>query len=100
MYLLDDEKIYRQSDINLEKLMYMMETTRHNASQVINEHFGLNFFELMNKYRIAEALEILKDDSNKLSIIQVAYEVGFNNKVTFNKSLVSSAISPTAKVYA
>ena len=84
--LLDNEKIYRQSDINLEKLSQMMETTRHNASQVINEHFGLNFFELMNKYRITEALEILKDDSKDLSIIQVAYEVGFNNKVTFNKS--------------
>ena len=86
VYLLDNDKIYRQSDVNLEKLSGMMETTRHNASQVINEHFGLNFFELMNKYRIAEALEILKDDSKDLSIIQVAYEVGFNNKVTFNKS--------------
>jgi len=98
VYLLDDEKIYRQSDINLEKLMHMMETTRHNASQVINEHFGLNFFELMNKYRIAEALEILKDDSNKLSIIQVAYEVGFNNKVTFNKSF-KKLVSQTPSQY-
>lgn len=86
VYLLDNDKVYRLSDINLEKLSSMMETTRHNASQVINEHFGLNFFELMNKYRIAEALEILKDNSKDLSIIQVAYEVGFNNKVTFNKS--------------
>ncbi|MFT5102928.1 MAG: AraC-like DNA-binding protein [Candidatus Latescibacterota bacterium] len=96
--LLDDEKIYRQSDINLEKLMHMMETTRHNASQVINEHFGLNFFELMNKYRIAEALEILEDDSNELSIIQVAYEVGFNNKVTFNKSF-KKLVSQTPSQY-
>ena len=30
--------------------------------------------------------EILKkDEYNSLSIIQVAYEVGFNNKVSFNK---------------
>ncbi len=84
--LMNEEKVYRQSDINLEKLAELMETTRHNASQVVNEHFGLNFFELMNKYRIAEAMAILQDDSNKLSIIQVAYQVGFNNKVTFNKS--------------
>lgn len=84
--LMNEDKVYRQSDINLEKLAELMETTRHNASQVVNEHFGLNFFELMNKYRIAEAMEILQDDSHDLSIIQVAYQVGFNNKVTFNKS--------------
>lgn len=98
LHLLDSERVYRQSDINLEKLSSLMETTRHNTSQVINEHFGLNFFELMNKYRIAEALEILKDDSKDLSIIQVAYEVGFNNKVTFNKSF-KKHVSQTPSQY-
>lgn len=87
LFLLDDEKIYRKSDINLEELSEELGTTRHNTSQVINEHFNLNFFELINKYRIYEALEILKNDTQKqLNIIDVAYEVGFNNKVTFNKS--------------
>jgi AraC-like DNA-binding protein len=52
----------------------------------------------MNKYRIAEALEILKDDSKDLSIIQVAYEVGFNNKVTFNKSF-KKHVSQTPSQY-
>ena len=87
VHLMDVEKVYRQSDISLEKLSQRMETTRHNTSQVINEHFDLNFFELINKYRISEASEILKGDTHKnLNIIEVAYEVGFNNKVTFNKS--------------
>lgn len=85
--LLEEEKIYRQNNISLALVSDMLGTTRHNASQVINEHFGLNFFELINKYRIDEAKEILKSDRNKnLNIIDVAYEVGFNNKVTFNKS--------------
>jgi len=87
MFLLEDEKLYRQNDINLEILSQRLGTTRHNTSQIINEHFNINFFELINKYRIAEALEILKNDKhNNLNIIDVAYEVGFNNKVTFNKS--------------
>ena len=87
MYLLEEEKIYLQNNISLEILSQSLDTTRHNTSQVINEHFGLNFFELINKYRINEALEILQNDTNKnLNIIDVAYEVGFNNKVTFNKS--------------
>jgi AraC-like DNA-binding protein len=47
----------------------------------------MNFFEFINKFRIEEAKEILKNDTEKyLNIIDVAYEVGFNNKVTFNKS--------------
>jgi AraC-like DNA-binding protein len=87
MKLLEEEKIYRQNNINLAMVSDMLGTTRHNTSQVINEHFGLNFFELVNKYRIEEAKEILTNDKKKsLNIIDVAYEVGFNNKVTFNKS--------------
>ncbi|WP_053002381.1 helix-turn-helix domain-containing protein [Kordia jejudonensis] len=87
LYLLNDQKIYKQNDINLDTLSKMLNTTRHNTSQVINEHFQLNFFELMNQYRITEASEILKNDiHHNLNIIDVAYEVGFNNKVTFNKS--------------
>ncbi|WP_025743005.1 helix-turn-helix domain-containing protein [Aquimarina pacifica] len=87
LYLLNEKKIYKQNDITLQRLSEMLETTRHNTSQIINEHFNLNFFELINKYRIDEAKEILKGEKYKgFNIIDVAYEVGFNNKVTFNKS--------------
>jgi AraC-like DNA-binding protein len=85
LVLLEQEKIYLRSDVSLDGLADRLNTTRHNASQVINEHFGLNFFELMNKYRIQDAVEILEKDK-KVNIIDVAYQVGFNNKVTFNKS--------------
>lgn len=87
LQLLNEQKVYRQNDITLQKLANMLDTTRHNASQIINEHFDLNFFDLINTYRIQEAMSILKKEkTKKLNIIDVAYEVGFNNKVTFNKS--------------
>lgn len=87
LYLLDHEKIYRKNDISLQKLSELLNTSRHNTSQIINEHFNLNFFELINMYRIEEAKQLLKAENNKkVNIIDVAYEVGFNNKVTFNKS--------------
>ena len=99
MQLLEVEKIYRQNNISLAIVSDQLGTTRHNTSQVINEHFGLNFFELINKYRIEEAKEILKNDKNKnLNIIDVAYEVGFNNKVTFNKSF-RKVLSQTPSQY-
>ena len=84
--LMEDEKLYRQNDIKLETIASRLGTTRHNASQIINEHAGLNFFELINQYRIEEAKRILSSTNGKLNIIDIAYEVGYNNKVTFNKS--------------
>lgn len=87
VYLLETEKVYKKSDINLDYLAEKLDTTRHNTSQVINENFNMSFFELINTYRIEETLEILKNDTEKsMNIIEVAYEVGFNNKVSFNKS--------------
>ncbi|MEP2935381.1 MAG: helix-turn-helix domain-containing protein [Gilvibacter sp.] len=85
--LLEEQKIYRENNINLDTLAERLGTTRHSTSQIINEHFGMNFFELINNYRIQEAMNILKSDTaREKNIIDVAYEVGFNNKVTFNKS--------------
>ncbi|MFV9552255.1 helix-turn-helix domain-containing protein [Algibacter sp. PT7-4] len=85
--LLVDEKVYKQSNINLEILAQKLNTTRHNTSQIINEHFKMNFFELINKFRIEEAQRLLTTDTHgNLNIIDIAYEVGYNNKVTFNKA--------------
>ncbi len=99
IWLLESEKIYRQNNISLELLSQKLDTNRHNTSQVINEHFNLNFFELINKYRIEEALDIIKRDTNKnMNIIDIAYEVGFNNKVTFNKSF-KKLLSQTPSQY-
>ena len=86
-HLLTNEQIYKENDINLEMVAEKLNTSRHNASQVINEHFKISFHELVNTYRIQEAKRILSDDKKRnLNIIDVAYEVGYNNKVTFNKA--------------
>lgn len=85
--LFDNEKIYKENNICLETLADKLNTTRHNTSQVINEHFKMSFHELINSYRIHEAKKILNSDIKKnLHIIDIAYEVGYNNKVTFNKA--------------
>jgi len=87
LHLLEQEKVYKQNDLNLNKLSEMLGTNRHNTSQVINEHFQMNFFDLINKFRIDEAVRMINDKNySHLNIIEIAYEVGYNNKVTFNKS--------------
>tara|TARA_R100001126_G_C4768077_1_gene121057 strand:- start:31 stop:486 length:456 start_codon:yes stop_codon:yes gene_type:complete len=83
--LFRNEKLYRKSDINLDMVAEKLDTTRHNASQLINEHFNMSFREFVNSHRIQEAKELLAQE-NELNIIDVAYEVGYNNKVSFNKA--------------
>lgn len=91
------DKVYRDSCINLDNLSEKLNTTRHNTSQIINEHFNMNFFELINKFRIEEAINLLLEDKNgNLNIIDIAYEVGYNNKVTFNKAFKkATSLTPT-----
>lgn len=98
LQLLYNDKIYLMNEINLEILSDKLGTTRHNTSQVINEHFNMNFFSLINKFRIEEAQKILKDNylNSSLNIIDVAYDVGYNNKVTFNKAFKDcTRLTPT-----
>mgnify|MGYP001796625682 CR=1 FL=1 len=86
-HLFKNERIYKENDISLEMVADKLNTSRHNASQVINEHFKVSFHELVNKYRIEEAKKMLLNDHQRnLNIIDIAYEVGYNNKVTFNKA--------------
>lgn len=87
LHLFAVDKIYKENNINLDMVAQKLNTTRHNASQIINEHFDVSFHEFVNMYRIKEAKQLLIDDrSRRLNIINVAYEVGYNNKVTFNKA--------------
>jgi AraC-like DNA-binding protein len=88
--LMDDKKLYIQSDISLDKLSSHSGISKHYISQAINEHLQINFFEYINILRIAEAKELLLKPKEELNIIEVAYQVGYNNKVSFNKAFKNS----------
>ncbi len=97
IHLFAIEKIYKENTINLDMVADKLNTTRHNASQVINEHFNVSFHEFVNMYRIREAKQLLTEGyPKKLNIINIAYEVGYNNKVTFNKAFKKDTnLTPT-----
>ncbi|MCK8480595.1 helix-turn-helix domain-containing protein [Psychroserpens algicola] len=94
--LMVDEKVYKENTISLERLSQKLGTSKHNTSQVINEHFKENFFEFLNDFRIEEAKELLVNDHNHLNITEILYEVGFNNKVSFNNAFKKrTGLTPT-----
>ena len=82
---LETEKRFTQSDISLDVAAKELETNRDYLSKAINERFG-RFTDLVNKYRIEEAIDLLSDTEKqsfryKLSII--ASQVGFNSSSAF-----------------
>lgn len=83
--LIESRKLYLQRELGLSDLADEMGVSTHHLSQSINEILNLNFYELINKYRIEEAKNKIKTDAEK-PLLQVAFEVGFNNKASFNNA--------------
>jgi AraC-like DNA-binding protein len=79
------EKPYLDRELTIYDLSRQLKISRHTLSEVINEHMGMNFYNLVNEYRIKEAKERLKSDEyKKLTILAIAYDSGFNSKSSFN----------------
>ncbi|KPE52463.1 helix-turn-helix domain-containing protein [Chryseobacterium indologenes] len=82
--LMNKQKPYLDSELNLIKLSELLSVSTHHLSYVINTGFGKNFFQYVNEYRIEYAKKLLKETDSKLSILGIAYESGFNSKTSFN----------------
>lgn len=95
--LMEQEKVWHDPDISLEKLANALNASKHHVSQVINEHLGASFFEYVNQLRVEEAKTMLAETSRSdLHVIEVAYAVGFNNKMSFNAAFKkTTGMTPT-----
>lgn len=83
--LMKEQHLYLNHDINLASLSEEMNITSHQLSYIINNGFNQNFFQFINTYRIDKAKSLLLDkSSDKLTILGIAYESGFNSKTAFN----------------
>ena len=80
-----DEQPYKNNELRLSDLAQLVGVTPHLLSQVINEQCRKNFYSFINKYRATFAAKLLIDDETS-SITQIAYEAGFNNRVSFNNA--------------
>lgn len=84
--VLENKKPYLEPNISLFNLAKTVNISSHNLSQIINTKFKMNFFELMNTYRINEFKRKIKNGENKkLTLVSIAYDCGFNSKSTFNR---------------
>jgi AraC-like DNA-binding protein len=67
----------------------------HIVSLILNDRMNLNFRGYVNNYRTKEAKKLLIRIS-EMSILEIAYAVGFNSKSSFNDALKKDAgVSPS-----
>ena len=74
---------YRDSELSLPVLASRLGVTTNHLSEAINQGLGLNFFDYVNRLRIEEACSELARRP-EATVLEVAYEVGFNSRSTFN----------------
>lgn len=84
--IMNNKKPYLESTLRLDDLALQLNLSRNHTSQVINQHFNLSFFDFINKYRVEEAKKILTGTVEKATIVQIAYDAGFNNRASFYKA--------------
>lgn len=81
---MEKDELFKDSALNLQKLCSHIHENSHYVSQAINMKLNTTFYELVNNHRINLAKQLLS--RKKSSILDVAYEVGYNSKSTFNSA--------------
>ena len=80
--LMEDEKLFCDEDLTLNKLAEHLSISSHQLSEFLNNILNTNFKSYINKYRINEAKQLLINDTTR-SILSIAFAVGFNSKSVF-----------------
>jgi AraC-like DNA-binding protein/GAF domain-containing protein len=79
------EQPYLDPNFNLTKLSKLVRVPDYQLSQVLNMGMKTNFYDLVNRFRIERLIDLWSDPSrDEFSILDLAFEVGFNSKSTFN----------------
>lgn len=82
----EEARPYLNPKIRMPELARTLDIPRHVFSYVLNEHYQINFFNLINKYRVDHAKELLQHEENRHYTLEAIGEMaGFNSRSTFNK---------------
>ncbi len=78
------EKIYRNPDLKITDVSFLLNTNRTYISQIINTDFDCSFSEFVGQYRVQEAKELLKTASaTNYTLDYICQEVGFGSLHSF-----------------
>jgi len=80
-------KAYEDPELSLASLARELKTNPAVISRTINQGFGQNFNDFVNRFRINTVIEMLdKGEHKKQTLLGIAFDCGFNSKATFNRA--------------
>lgn len=81
---LESEKLYLDSTLQIQDVAQLVGLPVRRTSFVVNSYFGKNFNQLINEYRIREAIRRIEDGFLKEFTLDGLWEeVGFSNRTSF-----------------
>ena len=81
--LMEIKRLYRDPDLNLDRLARKAVLPTRQISAAINRATGKNVSRFVNDFRIAEACALLVDTDKPVT--EIMFEVGFQTKSNFNR---------------
>lgn len=79
------EKRYMESDISVEDIAKEMCLSKSTLTRRTNSIIGKTPLELLNEFRLNEALRRLKEADSETQISDIAYTVGFSDPAYFSR---------------
>lgn len=97
--LMQQEKIYRQSDLKINEVAALLNTNVKYTSQLIKARTGSSYTHFVNTFRIDEIKHRIVDDQCRhLTMLAIAEESGFSSKATFNR-VFKEVTGVTPRIY-
>lgn len=81
--LMSARKVYRDANLNLDRLARKVAIPARQISQAINRASGRNVSQYVNGYRIAEACDLL--EATQKPVTEIMFDAGFQTKSNFNR---------------
>lgn len=79
------QQLHRDPQLSLKALARRAGLSARVVSRLINDYEGMHFFDFVNQYRTQSAANLLTDPAwADRSVLEIAYEAGFNSKSSFN----------------
>lgn len=93
--IMEKDKPYLDPNLRVTSMAEKLFTNRSYLSQAIKFKSGMNFCQIVNQFRVREAMRVYAMDP-KLSADQLAKRVGFNSQTTFNTAFrLNSGYTPS-----
>lgn len=94
VHYLENEKIYLDKQLNLNKLSALLCTNNSYTSNIINTFFRCNLKTLLNRYRVEHAKRLLNESSCAIS--ELPDRCGFLSRSTFYAAFLKfEGVTPT-----